>query len=547
MCGFLCIADRREEVAPDLATELRDRMVHRGPDAGGVNRFAGGHVVLAHRRLSILDLSEAANQPMSYRGLWITYNGEIYNYRELRARLTSLGHSFRTLSDTEVLLASWSEWGVACLDQLEGMFAFALYEEATGQIHLVRDRLGIKPAFYYHDGELFVAASELRAVVGHPRVESDLDYLALDEYLTYRYVPPPRTIWRGVSKLPPGHRLVVQDGRVTIHRWWDVEIATEGETGPVAEKKAKEELVGRIEDSVRAYLASDVPVGVFLSGGWDSSVVTHFAARHHAGELHAFSIGFDVALHSELELARIAARHHGVIGHEEVVDAARGVQVLDRLVDLFEEPWTASAAIPMLEVARLARRDVTVGLSGDGGDEIFGGYRWYPRWLAMQRPGFWKTRPGRALERGFYRLEGVHRDSRWLPGLEPLEQYAQLHGAIHASDKARLLGEGAREAIGDHDSLHYFRRYWREDLPPFSRMQYLDLKTFLPEMCLSKVDRTSMASSLEARTPLLDHTLVESVFRLPEELRNPRGALKALFKSAVAECVPPAIRAGSDR
>jgi asparagine synthase (glutamine-hydrolysing) len=543
VCGVLGIVDRRGPIDPQLVAGLRDLMVHRGPDAGGVFRTPDGRVALAHRRLSILDLSERANQPMAYRGLHVTYNGEIFNYERLRAELEGLGHAFRTRSDTEVLLAAWAEWGEACLARLEGMFAFLLYEEGTRRLHAVRDRLGIKPLYYHLGPDVFVAASELRAVEGHPDVPRDLDPCAVDEYLTYRYVPPPRTIWKNVCKLAAGERLILETGKISKQVWWDIPVNPESQCDEADRAAAREELAARIDASVRDYLVSDVPVGVFLSGGWDSSVVTACARRHYAGDLHAFSIGFDVERHSELELARRAAAYHGVLHHETRIDAEAGRRLLDELVDLFEEPWMASSGLPMLAVARLAREYVTVGLSGDGGDEVFGGYAWYRRWPMLRRDDLWNTRGGRRLEGVYASLRGGHRDSWWRPQLGPVELFAELHGAIPEPARRALLGGDLRDATRHHDSLHFFRAHYREELPPITRLQYLDAKTFLPEMCLAKVDRTTMATSLEARTPLLNHELVEWAFSLPSSLRNPGGALKGLLKEAVRDRVPPAIRA----
>lgn len=530
---------------------MRDTLKHRGPDDAGVWVAPDGQTGLGHRRLSILDLSAAGHQPMSDEQgrAWIVYNGEVYNFRPLRDELRSRGWVFFSDTDTEVILKAYLTWGIDCVDRLEGMFAFAIHDVTERTTWLVRDRLGVKPLFYSTAGGRLVFGSEIRAVLAGELVPRELDPAAACDYFTYGYVPTPATIYRHVRKLPPAHRLRWQGDAAREDCYWQPRFECLGDGPETAARKLMELLDRSVEES----LVSDVPTGAYLSGGLDSTAVTQWAAQvfrdgqgrgaRLGGErFHSFSIGFDVAEHSELPYARIAAEACGTRHREQVVSQRMAYADRETVVGLFDEPFAASSTIPMLFVARLARMDVTVALCGEGGDETFGGYSWYRSWMRFQRPSIWRTRAGRCVRRAFEALTH-HRKRRWyLPSLGPVELYAQLMGAMSTEDKARVFSPELVASLRGRDEAAYFRRHWRDDLPPMARMQYVDLMTFLPDLNLARADRTSMHVSLELRVPLLNHRLVEYACGLGEGVRTPGGELKGLFKRAAFDRLPEPIR-----
>jgi len=530
---------------------MRDTLVHRGPDDAGLWVSPDGTVGLGHRRLSVLDLSSAGHQPMCdpSNRVWVVYNGETYNFRELRNELIARGYSFRSHTDTEVLLYAYLSWGIDFVEKLEGMFAFALHDTAEGVTYLVRDRLGIKPLCYACCGDRLLFGSEIRAVLAAGVVSRELSAAAAYDFFTYGYVPAPATIYKGILKLPPAHILCFRGGKGVIRRYWQVQFDRLGDSSQTAAARVQESVDKAVED----YLVADVPTGAYLSGGLDSSVVTHRAAevfaRPAAGLLrlggsvfHTFSIGFDVEEHSELPFTRLAAKTYGTAHTEQIVTREMAHKANDVVIDLFDEPFAASSNIPMMFVAALARSRVTVALCGEGGDEVFGGYNWYRTWLEFHRPSFWRTSLGRRLCRGVEKLTG-HRKRTWrLRALDSVDLYAGLMGAVSAQDKRRIFAPELVAHLADRDEAAYFRQFWRAELPPMARMQYLDLMTFLPDLNLTRADRTSMHVSLELRVPLLNHRLVEYVCGLRQSVRNPDGQLKGLFKQAFSERLPEAIR-----
>ena len=552
MCGIAGIVDMAGPIDPQQVAAMRDTLAHRGPDDSGLWSAPDGRCVLGHRRLSILDLSTAGHQPMVAEGgqVAIAYNGEVYNFAELRGELAGLGQRFASDTDTEVVLRAYLQWGIGCLDRLGGMFAMAIYDARSGEAYLVRDRLGIKPLVYAQLGDRLVFGSEIRAVLACGEVPRELSISAAWDYFTYGYVPTPQTIYEAVNKLPPGCYLRRgADGQAELHRWWEAAFG-DGAAEPVAAESAGAELARRVDAAVAGQLVADVPTGCYLSGGLDSSIVTGQAARafNAAGgvrvggdRLHTFSIGFDVREHSELPYAAAAAEAYGTEHHPQVVSAKMARQWDDTIIGLFDEPFAASSMIPMTFVARLARQHATMALCGEGGDEVFGGYNWYRDWPRFRRQSFWRTPVGRAVERVFARLRGRAKRKWWLAGLEDVELYAQLMGAMTADQKAAVFSPEVAAEMAGRDEAAYFRTHWRADLPPMARLQRVDLLTFLPDLNLTRADRTSMHVSLELRVPLLDHKLVEYVCGLPPEVRNPAGRLKGLFKNALADRLPPEV------
>ena len=537
-------------VSPSGVAQMRDTLRHRGPDDAGLWVSPDGVTGLGQRRLSILDLSERGRQPMADdlgRAI-LVYNGEVYNFADLRRELQSAGVSFRSDTDTEVILQAYLAWGESFVDRLEGMFAVALWDVAERKLLLVRDRLGIKPLLYALEGDGVIFGSEIRAVLASGRVSRDLSPEAAWDYFSYGYVPTPATIYRRVFKLPPATILRWQGGQVELAKYWSPSFESLGDSPETARRKLREHIDKAVED----YLVADVPTGAYLSGGVDSSIVTQRAAAifreqassHRLGgtNLHTFTIGFDVEEHSEVQYARLAAERYGTDHTELIVSREMAHEYDETILDLFDEPFAASSTIPMTFLAALARRNVTVALCGEGGDETFGGYSWYRNWLEFQKPSFWKTPLGKSTCRTLETL--LHRrKKKWrLAGMESVDLYAQLMGAVAAEDKRRIFSAELAAHMQQRDNAAYFRQHWREDLSPMARMQYVDLCTFLPDLNLTRADRTSMRVSLELRVPLLNHNLVEYAVGLPQEVRNPGGELKGLFKSAVEDRLPEEIR-----
>jgi asparagine synthase (glutamine-hydrolysing) len=549
MCGIAGIfhPDVPKPVDPARVKAMSDVLAHRGPDGSGVWTAPG--IGLGHRRLAIIDLSEAAAQPMlSADGrLAISYNGEIYNFREVRAELEAKGHLFATESDTEVILAAWRQWGAGSLERLNGMFAFALYDAGEDMLFLARDRLGVKPLFYAElaDGAL-IFASELKGLLAHPLLRRLPSARGIEDFLAYGYVPDDASIVEGVGKLPAGHFLLVRRGRPVPRpsRYWDIDFSN---PSPRPVKALEQELAGRLEAAVRSRMVADVPLGAFLSGGIDSSAVVAFMAEASRGAVETCSIGFDEPGHDETRYAaRVAALF--ATNHRSRTVAAEDFGLIDTLADAFDEPFADASALATYRVSELARETVKVALSGDGADEAFGGYRRYRMFMAEERVR--RLLPG-PLARAAGALGGVYPKLDWAPQflrakttLEALgqgsgEAYAAAVGVTPPALRRRIF----TAPLGGHVAERRYVEAMR-DAPandPLSRAQYADLKIWLPGDILTKVDRTSMAVSLEAREPLLDHRLVEFAAGLPANMRLRGGSGKWLLKRALASRLPAEI------
>jgi len=526
---------------------MRDTIAHRGPDDAGLWIGSDGRIGLGHRRLSIIDLSPAGRQPMqdAAGSLTIVFNGEIYNYRSLRSRLESGGCEFRTQSDTEVILGAFKTWGAASATRLRGMFAFAVWNDGDRTLTLVRDHTGIKPLFYYWDGETFAFASEIKALLAMTAVDDSLDRSAIWDALTYGYTPGAKTAYQHIRKLAPGHWLRFSDGSLRLSRYWDVPLDPDPS---ITEDQAVRLVQDRLQDAVAMSLVSDVQVGVLLSGGLDSSAVLAEMSRCSSVRHHSFSIGFDVAGHSETAYAKIVADLFKTVHHERTVGRESLQQMLPRVVSFFDEPFADSSSIPTFRVAQLAREHVKVVLSGDGGDEVFGGYAWYDRWLRQRRASAatprWiqgaLLRPAGALWPSWAPGVGVKRFLTGF-GLDALAQYAAQIELFTPRQKRLAFSRDFAAEFEGYDDYWYFREYWRDDVDPRTCIQYLDLKTYLPDDILTKVDRSTMAVALEARPPLLDHELVEAMFRIPASIRFRAGGLKHVFRLALREVLPETI------
>jgi asparagine synthase (glutamine-hydrolysing) len=545
MCGIFGLfgTDRELPASADVLEEMARALFHRGPDGGGVHR--DGALGIGMRRLSIIDL-DTGSQPIANEDgtVWVVFNGEIYNYRELRSELTARGHRFATASDTEVIVHLWEELGERCVERLRGMFALAVWDATRRTLLLARDRLGIKPLYYADTPRGVVFGSEIKALLESPWIVRNVDRRATALYLERGYVPDPLSILEGVSKLPPGHTLIVRDGRIgEPRRYWSSTpfFATpflEGRAPAPAEAEAL--LWERLTDAVRSHLVSDVPLGAFLSGGVDSTTVVAIMAQEMGARVKTFSIGFREPGFDELPYAREVAQAFGTEHHELLV-GPEDLGVLDDVLAAFDEPFSDCSAIPTYIVSRLARQHVTVALSGDGGDELFAGYE---RYLVDRRRRLigliGDSGLGAPLRRLSTALPPGTRGKNYLYNLSlpRMERYMDAVSLFPARELDRLLDGDGRNGV--ETSFNTALREGR-DLDPLSRLQDFDIQTYLPGDILTKLDRMSMAVSLEARVPLLDHPLVEFACGLPAGLRMRGAEAKYLLKRVLRGRVPDAV------
>jgi asparagine synthase (glutamine-hydrolysing) len=512
MCGISGFLNFDQRPAQQkIADAMNARLVHRGPDGG--DTYVAGPVALAHRRLAIIDPA-TGRQPLSNedQSIWLVANGEIYNYRELRADLIARGHRFRTNGDCETIVHGYEEWGVDVLQRLRGMFAFALWDGPRRQLLLARDRVGIKPLCYALDRRGIAFASEIQALKVWPEVDRSVDLEALDNYLHLQYIPAPRSIYRGIRKLEPGHRMTVgADGHVdSPARYWRLQWNPQTDR---SEAQWLDALDGALQDAVQSHLVADVPFGAFLSGGVDSSTVVAYAARELDQPLRTFTIGFDQPEFDEREPARRFAEIAGT-RHQEQVVGLDALALIPRLVHHYGEPFADSSAVCTWRVCEAARREVTMVLSGDGGDEVFAGYSYFPK-LVDAYP---------AVRGNARRLRRMAGDLLRKTGL--LAAAPDLATAWY--DRSPWFGEASRQKLwrAEHRSLTSATRNWNRvqfaDANPgdvLSRSQRVDFETYLPNDNLAKVDIASMAHGLEVRVPLLDHRLLEMVATMPAEMR----------------------------
>lgn len=549
MCGICGIYNLQgAPVDRDLLGRMNDAMIHRGPDGAGL--FVDGSVGLGHRRLAIIDL-HSGDQPMATDDgrLQVVFNGEIYNFRELKDELEAHGHRFRTHSDTEVILHGYRQWGAAFVDRLRGMFAIALWDAPNRTLLLVRDRLGKKPLYYYFDGSRLVFGSEMKALLADETLPRTLDPAAVDAYCSFGYVPSPLSIFKEIRKLPPAHLALVTTGGLTVRRYWDLDMSRESEEVP--EARAVEELREVFDEAVRLRMISDVPLGAFLSGGVDSSAVVASMSLQGGAPVRTAAIGFAEKRFNELEYADLMAKRYGAEHHEFVV-RPEALAIIDRLVWHFDEPFADSSAVPTWYVSQMARQRVTVALSGDGGDETFAGYT---RRYAMTRfedglrrkiPAALRTGLLGPLARIYPRADFLPRPLRlkgFLTNLSlPLEQAYFRDMSFYCKPEAKALlytpefaaqvgTSRAHEVVGVH-----FSRNRNSD--PVSRAQYVDIHSYLPEDILVKVDRMSMAHSLEVRAPILDHKVMECAARLPSSQKLRGEESKYIFKKMNEERLP---------
>jgi asparagine synthase (glutamine-hydrolysing) len=551
MCGIVGIASASPLDDPGLLGRMAETLRHRGPDDDGIWWSSDRRFGLAHRRLAIIDLSPTGHQPMTDASgtLRITYNGELYNHRELRGELSAKGHPFRGTSDTEVVLAAYREWGPDCLARFNGMFAFALHDRERERMFVARDRVGEKPLFYHHERGVLSFASELKALMADPAFPRRIDLASLEFYLAYGYVPGERCMLQGVRKLAPAHALIYEPScdRLSVWQYWSLPAPPEGAVGERPAEERVEELESLLADSVRLRLAADVPVGILLSGGIDSSLVAALAVRASSSDVRTFTVTFPGHPdHDEAPHARLVARHLGTV-HTEVPAEPASLDLLPELARQFDEPMADSSMIPTYLLSRAVRPHAKVALGGDGGDELFAGYPHYD-WV----------RRGEALRRVLPRTvrRAVGRTAaRWLPpgvrgrnhliGLagEGASGVAHVNLYFDASLRRRLVvprPTGSEPALASPEA-------WRaglcsQDQSLLQQATRADFASTLPDAYLVKVDRTSMLASLEVRCPWLDHRLVELAFgRTPDRLRAGPDGRKVLPRRLARRLLPEAL------
>jgi len=539
------------ELSVGRAEEGTDLLSHRGPDERGTALL--GNVFLGMRRLSIIDLS-GGRQPIwnEDQTCCIVYNGELYNFHDLRPELESRGHLFRTRSDTEVVLHAYEEWGPDCLRRFNGMFSFAIWDERASRLFLARDRIGEKPLYYYQDSKRLIFGSEIKAILADPVVPRRLNPRGLANFLAFGHAIAPETIYQSIYKLLPGHYLIARDAQIRTSRYWDVGDEPQLLVGSIlTEAEYAERILSLLDDSVRRRMVADVPVGAFLSGGVDSSAIVALMKRHARVPPKTFSLGFSIGgAYNELSDARLVAKHLGTEHHELHAEHVDLIQTLRTLVYHYDEPFADAAAFPLYLLSRFAREHVKVVLSGDGGDELFGGYRRY----AVDRFATFYQRLPAALTKNLIpamagklpRLRRTKRALRTLCLPDPARRYASWLTVFTPEMQAELLMADLRAAVADHDPVAPYPGYYQAldgkcASDHLNRLMYIDLKTLLVDGYLEKLDKATMACSLEARVPLLDYRLVELAFQIPGRFKICGSSLKRILKRAVRELVPASV------
>jgi len=546
ICGVVSIDGELPSEVSRAITAMTDRLYHRGPDGGGY--FHAPWVALGHRRLAIIDRA-GGEQPMANedRSAWIVFNGEVYNHRELRRDLEARGHQFRTHSDTEAIIHAYDEWGDDCVERLDGMFAFAIADVRRRRVLLARDRLGKKPLFHATLGGVLHFASEIKAIKASPLWDGQLDLDSVEGYLSLGYFIAPATAYRHVRKLEPAHTMSIEGARIIDRKYWDV---VSFDTDARGTRELVADVDARLAAAVARRLESEVPIGAFLSGGIDSGLIVSYMAEAMGSSPVTASVGFDHRAHNELEPAALTAAHFSTKHHPATVEP-RLEDVLDPIVRSFDEPFADPSAIPTYYVSKIARQHVTVALSGDGGDEAFGGYSWryVPHAWESKVRQFIPGEPGRKaaawLGARWPRARGFPRPLRLGNVLENLGRdpagayYADLC-FLKPQDARALLGKAPSREPSDSPVYEQVTRPYREcrSDSAVQRAQYADLKIYLPNDPLVKVDRMSMANSLEIRCPLLDHRLIELAFSIPTHIKMPKGQPKALLRGLAERRLP---------
>ncbi len=541
MCGIAGILqlDRTAAAPADTLERMLQSIFHRGPDEDG--RLVDGELAMGMRRLSIIDLADGQQPIFDESGRYaVVFNGEIYNYRELREELIARGHTLKTHSDTEVIVHLYEEHGPACLEHLRGMFGIAVWDKRERTLFIARDRLGIKPLYYTVKQQTLIFGSEIKALLEHPEVTAALDHRALTHYLSLKYIPAPRTLFEGIQSLLPGHYMLIQQGRVEIEKYWDISYAKPDNVK--SEEEYIEEATELLREAVRLRLRSDVPFGAFLSGGVDSSTIVALMAEQMSEPVKTFSVGFGAG--DELPYAKLVADRFGCEHHTLNITAADFIEHAESVIWHMDQPIADQATVATQMVSKLARQHVKMVLTGEGGDELFAGYaryagerfspwtRWLPNWA------------GQLLRRGVRRLPGMRRGKIALQALtiaDEARRYANWFPMFNDDTKQQVLSENMRDYRDGAGEVFRQMLDRCDSRQPLDRMLYVDSKLWLPDFLLLRGDKLTMANSLEARIPLLDHKLVEFAGRLPTHYKLHKGDRKYLLKRVAEKLIPSEI------
>ncbi len=499
MCGIIGIWDFKNRVNTEEFALMRDTMQHRGPDGEGMYVNKTGNIALGHRRLSLIDLSESGSQPMCNedKTIWLTINGEIYNYKLLKKELEAKGHHFKSSSDSEILIHGYEEWGTDILNKLKGMFAFCIYDQNKQIFFIARDRFGIKPCYYYHLNDVFLFASELKAIVAYSGFNKEIDMTSVSNYFTYRYVPSPATIWKNTCKIPPTHYLLIDANQKTqLVEYWKLQSTN----NHFKQDYLIEKTDFLLTNSVKEHLESDVEVGSFLSGGYDSSAVVYYMNKIKYPSKSTFSIGFKGWEQSEHQYAEMVSSKFKTNNTVEILDET-SLGIIDDLVYFYDEPIADISIVPTYFVSRMASAKVKAVLSGEGSDEIFGGYTWHRNENSYLKNLF-SVLANKHTERAKYSVSDYAN--------------AMSMGLFDKKPLMDIIGKDFHTSIPE-DPFWFYRQHYKPEIGGIKTFQYMDIKTFMGELVLTKIDRASMANSLEVRVPFLDHELVEFLFSLTEK------------------------------
>ena len=554
MCGITGFIDFKKQTSLEVLKSMTDTMEHRGPDGSGNEIFnlTEAQLGLGHRRLSIIDLSEVSKQPMQVGDNWLTFNGEIYNYKEIRAELEKLGHQFNTQGDTEVILKSYEQWGEKCLEKFIGMFAFVLFDKAKNELFCARDRAGVKPFFFYQTNDLFLFASELKAFHKHPKFDKKLNHAAVSAFVQFGNVPSNLCIYENCHKLKPGHSLTfsISENKIETKQYWNVYDFYNQSKSKVSFEEAKEETESILQSAVDYRMVSDVPVGVFLSGGYDSACVSALLQKDRTEKIKTFTIGVpDMGL-NEAPFAKEVAKHLGTEHHEFNCTTKEAIELIDELPFHYDEPFADSSAIPTTLVSKMARKEVTVALSADGGDETFAGYNRYDFLSRYQSklnkiPSFARKGTASLMDKipsdklpilrdkynfhnRYEKLKGVLRD--------PSAESIMLSVSQQFTDNQLKKIVKSTAEIGE--TAFTSKEFLNPKSSPLSYMMAIDYQTYLVDDILQKVDRATMTVSLEGREPLLDHRIIEYAAQLPDDFKYRNGEKKFILKEIVHQYIP---------